>query len=117
VDLTGSLLLKGTNRSKGVKIMTDLSGVDPGGPVRPVEVGDAVLVVDEQYVPRQALVTAVHGGFAGPVPPSINVAYIATDPSARDPYGGQVLRLSSLAHYLGGPNQMPTPGRYWINRD
>jgi hypothetical protein len=80
-----------------------------------VKVGDVVSVVDENRVPRVALVTAVHGGFSGPVPPLINVAYVSTDPTCTDPYGGQVQRLSSLAHFLGGPNQMPDPGRYWTN--
>jgi hypothetical protein len=96
--------------------MTDQLQVDPAAPIRPVAPGDVVIVVDERYVTHQALVTTVHGGFEGKYPPSLNVAYISADPASTDPYGRQVERLSSLAHYLSGPNQMPTPGRYWINQ-
>lgn len=95
--------------------MTDQLAVDPDAPVRPVKAGDAVIIVDESYVSHLALVTTVHGGFDGKYPPSLNVVYVSTDPARTDPYGQQIERLSSLAHYSSGPNQMPQPGRYWVN--
>lgn len=83
--------------------------------VKPVQAGDAVRVVDENYVEHIALVTTVHGNFDGAYVPCINVAYVSADPGKRDPYGQQLERMSSLQHYSGGPNQMPRPGRYWVN--
>lgn len=80
----------------------------------PVAVGDAVWVVDEQYVGHHGLVTAVHGSFETHVP-CINVLYISSDESKRDPYGVQPERLSSLQHYSAGPAYMPKPGRFWTN--
>lgn len=92
---------------------------DSEKPVQPVEVGEAVRVVDEQYRERVGLVTAVHGPFnpsanEGYVP-CINVVLVSVDPNQRDPYGQQIDRLSSLQHYSQGPNGMPKPGRYWTN--
>lgn len=81
----------------------------------PVNVGDAVLVVDEHYNRHTGLVTCVHGQFGGAYVPCINVVYVTGDPAKRDPYGQQVERMSSLQHYSQGPNGMPKPGRYWTN--
>lgn len=85
--------------------------------VQPVEIGDAVKVVTEDYVERQALVTAVHGSFANEngYVPCINVVYLAHEEGKRDPYGRQVERMSSLQHLSQGPGNMPQPGRYWEN--
>lgn len=83
--------------------------------VKPVKAGDAVRVVDENYVEHNALVTTVHGGFGGAYVPSINVVYVSADEGKRDPYGQQLERMSSLSHYSAGPNQMSRPGRYWLN--
>lgn len=80
----------------------------------PVQVGDAVWVVDESYQGHYGLVTTVHGGFEHHVP-CINVVFISGDLTKRDPYGVQTERLSSLQHYSQGPNNMPTPGRFWSN--
>ncbi len=88
---------------------------DQEKPVQVVTVGDPVRVVDEQYGEHVGLVTAVHGAFSETFTPCINVAYISSDGSKRDPYGQQVERLSSLQHYSQGPDRMPKPGRYWIN--
>lgn len=85
------------------------------GTAEPVSVGDAVVVVDEHYVRHAGLVTAVHGAFGGAYTPCINTVHVSTDPAKRDPYGGQVERLSSLQHYSQGPAGMPRPGRYWVN--
>lgn len=85
-------------------------------PAKPVEVGEAVQVVDEKYGKHVGLVTCVHGQFGGgSYVPCINVVYVSNDPGKRDPYGQQVERMSSLQHYSQGPNGMPTPGRYWVN--
>lgn len=81
----------------------------------PVEPGDVVQVVTEDYEPRAALVTCVHGQFReGQPPPCINVVYVSSDPAKRDPYGHQLERMSSLQHYIATRN-MPRPGRYWAN--
>lgn len=83
-------------------------------PVTPVSIGDPVKIVDEEYQPHIALVTTVHGSFDHGVP-SINVAYVSADATRHDPYGRQLERLSSLAHFDTGPSTMPRPGRYWTN--
>lgn len=83
--------------------------------VEPVGPGDAVKIVTEDYEERTALVTIVHGEFGQGFVPCINVAYIASDPAQRDPYGHQVVRMSSLQHLSQGPANMDRPGRYWIN--
>lgn len=87
--------------------------------VTPVAAGDAVSIVDENYVAHTALVVHVHGifpaeGEAGYVP-SINVVYVSADKAKSDSYGHQIERLSSLQHLSQGPSTMPTPGRYWVN--
>jgi hypothetical protein len=88
--------------------------VDPAQ-VTPVVAGDVVQVVTEDYEQRSALVTCVHGEFVeGQLPPCINVAYVSSDPSKRDPYGSQIERMSSLQHQAATVN-MRTPGRYWVN--
>lgn len=83
--------------------------------VTPIDVGDSVKIVDEEYRERMALVTCVHGEFSETFAPCINVAFVSPDASKRDPYGRQVERLSSLAHFEQGPSRMPRPGRYWVN--
>jgi hypothetical protein len=83
--------------------------------VTPVNVGDAVKVVDEVYGEHVGLVTAVHGQFGGKFAPSINVVYVSGEEAKRDPYGQQIERLCSLGHYAAGPSAMPKPGRYWTN--
>lgn len=93
--------------------------------VTPVEVGQAVTVVDERYNEHVALVTAVHGEFGKVYDtvdggkrtyvPSLNVVYVSGDVDKRDPYGVQLERMSSLQHFSQGPDKMPTPGRYWKN--
>ncbi len=80
-----------------------------------VKPGDAVKVVDENYVAHTGLVTCVHGPFGGAYIPCINVVYVSTDDTKRDPYGQQVERMSSLQHYSQGPSGMTRPGRYWLN--
>lgn len=83
--------------------------------VEPIEAGDVVQVVTEDYEHRRALVTVVHGEFReGQPPPCINVVYVSGDPAKRDPYGQQLERMSSLQHQSATTN-MPKPGRYWVN--
>ncbi len=94
-------------------------------PVRPVDVGDPVLVVDQNYARHVGLVTAVHGRFGATYDtadggtrsyvPCINVVYVSADSAKVDPYGQQVERMSSVQHLSQGPDKMPTPGRYWAN--
>lgn len=108
-----------------------------------VEVGQAVLVVDEKRQKHHGLVTAVHGYNtkeerdeeyrryqASPngnwseeqlkrlldspfSKPSINVVYVSADETKRDPYGNQLERMSSLQHREVAAASMGTPGRYW----
>lgn len=81
----------------------------------PVQVGDYVHVVDENYIPHAALVTTVHGSFNSGFVPCINVVYVSDDETKHDSYGRQIERMSSLQHLSQGPANMPKPGRYWIN--
>lgn len=83
--------------------------------VKPVRVGDPVYVVSESYGTHIGLVTCVHGEFKNGSVPCINVVYVSNDDAKRDPFGRQLERMSSLAHYCTGPHNMPTPGRYWVN--
>lgn len=82
--------------------------------VVPVKFGDHVVIVNETYEERDALVTAVHGQNWDQFTPSINVVYVSSDPSKHDPYGTQLERLSSLSHY-NQTHGMPKRGRYWRN--
>lgn len=83
--------------------------------VEPIAPGDVVQVVTEDYEQRAALVTCVHGEFReGQAPPCINVVYVSSDPTKRDPYGHQLERMSSLMHQ-SAVTHMPKPGRYWVN--
>ncbi len=83
----------------------------------PIEAGDVVLVVDEEYRQHLALVTVVHGQLTpeSTYVPCINVVYVSADSAKRDPYGQQIERMSSLQHYSQGPSGMPRPGRFWAN--
>jgi len=85
--------------------------------VQPVKVGDAVQGLNENYEPFVGLVTCVHGEFRdeeGAYIPCINVVYVSSDVSKRDPYGQQLERMSSLQHFNQTVN-MPRPGRFWKN--
>lgn len=82
--------------------------------VTPVEVGDVVSIVNENYEEHFALVTAIHGNNWEQFTPSINCVYLSSDPSKSDPYGRQLERLSSLSHF-NGTHGMPKRGRYWKN--
>lgn len=55
-----------------------------------LKVGTVVKVKDETGYETYGLVTAVHG------PACINVVYLGSDPTKRDPYGVQSEHLSSL---------------------
>ncbi len=91
----------------------------------PVEPGDVVIVVDENYRQHFGLVTVVHGNFGQTYDtadggsrtyvPCLNVVYVSQDTAKRDPYGQQTERMSSLQHYSQGPDKMPKPGRFWAN--
>ncbi len=104
--------------------MTDQTTIEPAA-VQPVEVGQAVRVVDENYREHIALVTEVHGEFGKVYDtvdggkrihvPCLNVTYVTADSAKRDPYGAQLERMSSLQHFSQGPDKMPKPGRYWTN--
>jgi 2-phospho-L-lactate transferase/gluconeogenesis factor (CofD/UPF0052 family) len=82
--------------------------------VTPIKISDHVIIVNETYEERHALVTAVHGDNWSMHTPSINVVYVSSDPAKHDPYGQQLERLSSLSHY-NNTHGMPKRGRYWKN--
>jgi hypothetical protein len=82
--------------------------------VVPVNIGDHVCLVNENYETHIGLVTAVHGSNWDQFTPSINVVYVSSDSDKHDPYGRQLERLSSLSHF-NNTHGMPKRGRYWRN--
>lgn len=106
---------------------------------RTLEVGDAVVFVDENGRHHNALVTAVHGEIArtqiredgtrhwdivdgaGPVQlcvPCVNLVFTTADESKQDPYGRQIERESSVVYrtessahgnYFMWPGEAPNP--------
>lgn len=75
--------------------------------------GDAVVYVDPKGRAHMALVTANHGakqwdketGFY----PSINIVYVDLSEGARDSYGQQLVRQSSVVH----ESVQQAHGNYW----
>lgn len=72
------------------------------------QVGDAIVYTNPLGQDINALVCS---SWAGPndLYPSINVAYVSTDPGMQDNYGRQLGRASSVTH---AKNQS-APGNYW----
>lgn len=71
-----------------------------------LEPGDVVTYVNETGVEHKALVTIVHGNTAQSC---INVVYVSTDETKRDPYGRQVERASSVQR----KSDVTANGRYF----
>lgn len=71
-----------------------------------LEPGDVVDYVDEVGISHKALVTIVHGNTAQSC---INVVYISTDETKRDPYGLQIERASSVQR----KSDVTAHGRYF----
>ncbi len=61
-----------------------------------VEVGGAVVYVDEHARERAALCTAIHGD--PEKNPSINLVLVSIDEAMTDPYGRQMGRETSIVH-------------------
>jgi len=66
-----------------------------------VDIGEAVIFRDSRGRAHNALVTEVHGQY--PIPkdapePAINLVYVSSDNTQRDPYGNQIIRESSVVH-------------------
>ena len=61
-----------------------------------VNVGDAVIFIDEKRQQHCALVTEVHGDPDGT--PSVNLLMVSADANERDQYGRQITRHSSVVH-------------------
>jgi hypothetical protein len=81
-----------------------------------MKVGDACTYVDETSVHHKALITARHDG-KGPdsdedIDPkhAVNLVYVSSDSTKRDPYGQQVERASSVQGKASG---VTAHGRYW----
>lgn len=82
-----------------------------------LNVGDAVVYVDEVSVPHTALITAIWNA-TGSIDldvdsdhkACINVLYVSSDADKRDPYGRQIERASSVQ----GKSEHSAHGRYWI---
>lgn len=98
---------------------------------RSLEVGDAVVFVDEHSRSHNALITAVHGEIAqlqiredghhhvdiidgaGPTywrMPCVNLLFTSADESKQDPYGRQIERESSVVH----KTDSTANGNYWM---
>lgn len=75
---------------------------------RRIEVGSAVVFVDEDRVEHDALVTCMHGStgvwddekphIEGNYFPCINLVYVLKDEKYKDQYGQQLRRPSSVVH-------------------
>lgn len=82
-----------------------------------LNVGDSVTYVDEHSALHDALITAIHNR-TGVIETKedelccINVVYITSDGSKRDPYGQQVERASSVQ----GQSAHTAHGRYWVTK-
>jgi hypothetical protein len=66
-----------------------------------MQIGDAVIYVDEFGESFDALLTAVHGKYDpdAAVKPSVNVIYVSPNEGEHDQYGRQIRRQSSVAHH------------------
>ena len=71
-----------------------------------VREGEVVEYVDPVGRAHDAIVTNTWGTDR---PSSINVVYTTTDTNARDQYGAQLLRDTSIIH----ESTQPAPGRFW----
>jgi len=74
---------------------------------KPPQVGEAVIYTNPSGQDVAALVCAAWGG-EEPYP-SINLAYVSTDPGMQDNYGRQLGRASSVTH----ASKQGAPGNYW----
>lgn len=75
-----------------------------------LKAGTHVIYIDERYEKHNALVTQVHGAvegwesdkFTGPERkwyiPCVNLLFVAADEYAKDQYGRQIERESSIVH-------------------
>ncbi len=75
-----------------------------------VNVGDAVVFIDEKRQQHCALVTEVHGDPGSR--PSVNLLWVSDDPNERDQYGRQINRDSSVVH-----RDATYEGNCWIELD
>lgn len=86
-----------------------------------MQIGDAVIYVNEYGVEHDALLTAVHGGVYKAVVdgvereffPCVNLLFVLKDDTRTDGYGRQIGRESSVSH----KNAFAAHGRYWKLRD
>lgn len=69
--------------------------------------GKVVNYVDERGQPHKALVTICHGGNLGR--DAINIVYVSSDATQRDPYGRQIVRQSSVS----AQSEYTAHGRYY----
>ncbi len=64
-----------------------------------LNVGDAVVWIDEHRVEHPALVTRVWPQMSGDArEPGVNLVFVVKDESKTDPYGRQIERRTSVCH-------------------
>lgn len=80
--------------------------------ISPIQSGDTVRYITEDYSEVDALVTQVWGSFDDKiVVPCINLVYVTPADDRRDSYGKQIERASSVQHV----SQSSVRGRVWLN--
>lgn len=72
-----------------------------------VKIGDAITYVDEHRNPHNAIVITVHGDPNDN--PTINLVFVSNDPDARDSYGRQIERKTSIVH----ESRTTATGMFW----
>jgi hypothetical protein len=77
-----------------------------------MQIGDAVVYVDEFSVEQNALLTAVHGDGTEDKKWSVNLCYVSNDAARTDTYGRQIMRDASVPH----ESNQSARGRYWRER-
>jgi len=65
---------------------------------RQLNVGDAIVWIDEHREAHPALVTRVWIGMGGETVPGVNLVFVVKDEAKTDPYGRQIERRTSVCH-------------------
>lgn len=79
--------------------------------MKELNVGDAVIFIDENRVDRPAVVTKVWSSAGGL--PGCNLVFVSGDDTKDDPYGRQIERRTSIVHI----SQQPARGFAWRHPD
>ena len=79
--------------------------------VKELNIGDAIVFVDEHHVEHTALVTKVWSSVGNC--PGCNLVFVSGDDSKDDPYGRQIERRTSIVHL----SQQPARASCWRHVD